>query len=41
MPTVSCSVIFRVPKDRKEIQEKLDQQDPKGKQERWACQASR
>lgn len=31
----------RVPKDRKETQEKPDQQDPKGKQEKWACQASR
>ena len=41
MPTVSYSVIFRVPKDRRETQEKLDQQDPKGRQERWACQASR
>lgn len=39
-PTVSCSVVFRVPKDRKETQEKPDQQGPKGKQERWACQAS-
>lgn len=31
----------RVPKDQKETQESLDQLDPKGKQERWACQVFR
>lgn len=31
----------RVPKDRKETQERLGQSDPKEKQARWACRASR
>lgn len=31
----------RVPKDKKETQERLGQLDPRGKQARWACLASR
>lgn len=31
----------RVPKDQKETQERLGQLDPKGKQAKWACLASR
>lgn len=31
----------RVPKDQKETPERLGQPDPKGKQAKWACLASR
>lgn len=39
-PGLPESMERRVPKDRKETQERLGQPDLKGKQARWACQAS-